>query len=542
MKGIDVPIFVNDRWVRPSTPYGRPALDFIRLELGLTGTKEGCREGDCGACAVIVGERIPGGAYAGAAFESGGGAFPGGAHAGTQDSAAAIPQGAARYRAVPSCLLALGELRGKHLITIEGLRLASPDGLTPVMKAFLEENASQCGFCTPGFIMALTSWLAEPGKPDLAGAMRAIDGNLCRCTGYGSIRRAAGRLVREFSDLPGAEGERTRELVRRGVLPASVLEFMEGGPEACGAAGEPSAAEARSGLPVIGGGTDYYVRNPEPEEDFSPSLLALCGNTSSIRTYSDASGKGVEIGAAVRARDFFASREIRAAAPGIEDFEGSFASTLIRNLATVGGNIANASPVGDLTSMLLACGARLVIGPLDLDEKGNLPTQGPSDRLVALEDFFLGYKKIDLKPGEVLKAIRLPARPEERAEPALLFSFEKISKRKILDIAAVNTAMSFRIEDGRFRGVRISAGGVAPTPVLLRRAAAVLEGTACPRGDARALASLARGTAAAAREEITPISDVRGSASYRRQILGRLVLAHFIRFFGEDGIAEELFP
>ncbi|MCX8013860.1 MAG: 2Fe-2S iron-sulfur cluster-binding protein, partial [Rectinema sp.] len=133
----------NNQWIETKTASGIPALDMIRNELGLTATKEGCREGDCGACAVLVGE---------------------------------VTNEAVRYRAVPSCVLATGDLEGKHLLTLEGLRQYAPEGLTPVMQAFLEENASQCGFCTPGFIIALTSWLAEPRIPDLAGALRAVDG------------------------------------------------------------------------------------------------------------------------------------------------------------------------------------------------------------------------------------------------------------------------------------------------------------------------------------------------------------------------------
>src|SRR3989339_1469674 len=156
-------ILVNDAWVEPRTAYGSPALDFIRGEMGLTGTKEGCREGDCGACAVLVGE-----------------------FAGYGSSLGSASPRAPRYLAMPSCLLALGDLDGKHLITIEGLSADAPEGLTPVMRAFLEENASQCGFCSPGFIVSLSAWLAAPGRPELAGAMTAVDGNLCRCTGYGS--------------------------------------------------------------------------------------------------------------------------------------------------------------------------------------------------------------------------------------------------------------------------------------------------------------------------------------------------------------------
>lgn len=500
-------IKVNGEWRIPAASCGSPALDFIRGELGLCGTKEGCREGDCGACAVLVGEKAGKG-------------------------------GAVRYRAYPSCLLALGDLAGRHLITIEGLGGASSDGLTPVMRAFLEENASQCGFCTPGFIIALTAWLAEPGVPDVAGAMAAIDGNLCRCTGYGSIRRAAERLTDEFHDLPDEQGERMRVLVDRGVLPRSVLDFIaekDTGASAGSPVADPDTAGPGREAPVsaaIGGGTDYYVRNPEPDADFSPALLRAHPELAAIGLVQRDKGLWVEVGAATTVRDFFASPLVRRAVPGIEAFEREFASTLIRNLATIGGNIANASPVGDVTSMLVGLGAVLAVGRLS----------APARRLVAIEDFFLGYKKIDLREGEIIAAILLPVHDGSDQDPALFFSFEKIAKRKRLDIAAVNTAISFRIESGRFKDVRISAGGVAPVPLLLKAAPLLMEGKLARRGDPAALAALARAVSEAAEAEVSPISDVRGSADYRKRMTGRLVLAHFMRLFAQEGIAKELFP
>ncbi|HOV94654.1 MAG TPA: FAD binding domain-containing protein [Spirochaetales bacterium] len=507
---------VNDAWYTTQAPYGSPILDFLRGELELKGTKEGCREGDCGACAVLVGRPLRG-------QENGTG-----------------PR--VRYRAVPSCLLALGDVDGCHVITIEGLTAGASDGLTPVMRAFLEENASQCGFCTPGFIIALSSWLAEPVAPNMAGAMVAIDGNLCRCTGYGSIRRAAERLVKEFADLPLAEEERLKVLVERQVLPKSVLAFLEEsegrGLKAAVATTRTAAVDAKNadGSVVIGGGTDYYVRNPAPDEDFAPALLAKRPELAAIREVREGGRGWVEIGAAATVHDFFASPLVRRAIPGIENFETEFASTLIRNLATVGGNIANASPVGDLTSMLLGAGAVLVIGVAGTN----------STRTVPLEKFFLGYKKIDLTGSEVILAVRVPeaepeGKPEAEHESPLYFSFEKIAKRKRLDIASVNTAMSFRVVDGKFRGVRLSAGGIAPTPALLTKTAQFIEGQEFTH-DAAHLAALARKTADAAMAEIAPISDVRGTDGYRRAMLGRLILAHFLKFFENDGIGKVLFP
>ncbi len=536
-------IFVNDRWIEPATPYGAPALDFIRGELGLTGTKEGCREGDCGACAVLVGS-------------------VGGSADGGESAVRAMPPKVARYRAVPSCLLALGELDGKHLITIEGLAAgaataatgagangtaaaaasaAAMDGLTPVMRAFLEENASQCGFCSPGFVIALTSWLAAPGKPDLAGAMTAVDGNLCRCTGYGAIRRAAEQLAREFADLPQGEAARVAALVERGVLPASALVYaaeagrrqQEPRPQGPRPSERALAATQRPAA-VLGGGTDFYVRTPDPASNFQPLLLRSVQGFSGIGNVERDGHSWLRAGAAATVSDFFASAMVRSAVPGIEAFEGDFASALIRNMATLGGNIANASPVGDLTSMLIGLGA-----VLEIAEAAPAAPSAADGRYVRVEDFFLGYKKIDLLPGEAIRAILIPA---ERPGSPLLFSFEKIAKRRKLDIAAVNTALAFRIEGGFARGVRLSAGGVAAVPTLLKGASAALEGERVDGSDPAALARLARKVAEAAEAEVKPIGDVRGSAEYRKRMTGRLVLAHFVRLFAADGIAKELFP
>lgn len=499
-------ILVNDAWVRPLSGPGTPALDFIRGQMGLKGTKEGCREGDCGACAVLVGG-------------------PG-------------PEGPV-YRALPSCLLALGELEGKHLLTIEGLRAvgrgrkpgqaaASEEEaeLTPVMRAFLEENATQCGFCTPGFIIALTAWLCAPGPKEIAGALRAVDGNLCRCTGYSSIRRAAERLVREFSDLPKEGMARLEALVGAGVLPGSVLDYARSaeGREARGRAA-PTTAQA----PYLGGGTDYFVRNPDPGEDFAPIMLSENAALSGFRTVQAPDGSPwLELGAAVTATEFFASPELRAVVPGIEAFEAQFASGLVRNLATIGGNIANASPVGDLSSLLLGLGAFLLLGDpgLSLSEA----------RLMPLETFFLGYKRTALRPGEAILAVRLPKRD------SLRLSFGKIAKRANLDIAAVNSALSFELAEGRIRSPRLSAGGVAPVPLSLPGPAALMEGFDAGRASPSGLASLARRVSEAVMAEVKPISDVRGTAEYRRRMAGRLVLHHFLSLFGDEALGKELFP
>jgi len=501
-----VKFLANDRIVNAGSRQAAPALDFIRDGLGLKGAKEGCREGDCGACSVLVGTRLP--------------------------------DGGAEYRAVPSCLLALGELEGRHLVTIEGLASAaqgapgSVAGLTPVMRALLEENGSQCGFCSPGVVISLTGWLLSAGHVDVEGALTAVEGNLCRCTGYGAIRRAAARLAKDFAGLPEDRSARLAALEKAGVVPPSLGRFARGElmPGAAHAASASHAARGASataeGLTVLGGGTDFFVRNPDPEAGFEAELLDLRPGYSKIGRTTQGGAAVLEIGAAVTVHDFFTSPEVRALVPGIGSFEGEMASSLIRGRATLGGNVANASPIADMTAILIALGAELVVEKRADGSRRGLP----------LARFFLGYKKLDLGTGEFIAGFRIPVPPRD-ATPR--FNFEKVAKRRHLDIASVNSAASLMTEGGgakpRIVSALVSAGGVAATPLLLSRTSAFLAGRSAD-------AATAREAAAIAVSEIAPISDVRGTADYRKRLLERLVLGHFIRLFPESGIAEELFP
>jgi len=464
------------------------ALDWIRGEAGLKGTKEGCREGDCGACLVLLGGRGP--------------------------------DGGIEWRSVTSCTLAMGELDGHHLITIEGL---ASQGLTPVMEAMLDEGASQCGFCSPGFVLALTGYLVTGAKIDPVEAMVAIEGNLCRCTGYGSIRRAASILARDFASLPDGLEPRLRVLSERGVIPASLAAFMACPPEPIGI---PDTAFAEEGADrrttVLGGGTDWFVRNPDPDPDTNPVFTYAGPEARSIiQTIRD--GKAyVAMGAAVNATDFFGSELVRQAAPGIERFEADVASPPIRNRATLAGNIANASPIADMTAMLVALGAELSLASHNVGQRS-----GSSERTVALEDFFLGYKKVDLRPGESIAGISFPA-------DWSCFAFEKASKRERLDIATVNCAVAVRMAaDGTIDEAKYSAGGVAAVPLRLKDVEAAMQGR-------KPSAAMVREIGALAAEAGSPMSDVRGSSAYRKRLLERLAWAACIRLWPGLQLAEEL--
>lgn len=460
------------------------ALDWIRNEAGLKGTKEGCREGDCGACLVLLGGRGP--------------------------------DGATEWRSVTSCTLAMGELDGRHVITIEGLAAA---GLTPVMEAMLDEGASQCGFCSPGFILALTGYLVTGARVDPVEAMVAVEGNLCRCTGYGSIRRAAARLAAEFQGLPAGLAERLAALAARRVLPAGLAACMATPPKPAEtttdeAASSSQAIVSNAGF-VLGGGTDYFVRNPDPEPGLEPSFSDRGPAARAIGESVEGGRTVVRLGAAVNATDFFASPIVRRAAPGIERHEVEVASPPIRNRATLTGNIVNASPIADMTAMLIALGARLVIAG------------AAGERVVALEDFYLGYKKIDLKTGEYVSAILFEGGWSR-------FAFEKAAKRERLDIATVNCAIAVRLAaDGTITEARYSAGGVAATPLRLRDVEAALTGKKPSAALARTAGTLAAGAG-------SPVSDVRGSSTYRKRLLERLAWAACCRLWPELRLEEEL--
>lgn len=495
---------------------GTPLIDFLREEKGLTGTKEGCREGDCGACAVLVGEQVD--------IE------------GTLGSTA-------RYRAHPSCLMRIGELENQHLITIEGLRQAAEssgleEGLTPVMRALFDENASQCGFCSPGFVISLSAWLLEGSPLTPEAAVRAVEGNLCRCTGYSAIRRAAAILAREFSDLPADPVDRIRTLSAAGVIPISALRFATAALPRAPFTGTDTDKSVLQSIStgtdtkkwtfqplstgtvtekllqplVLGGGTDLSVRQPHPEPGPAVFFTRL---DRGLATISEKDGS-VSIGAAVTIRDFFESPLVRRAVPGIEAFEEGFASILIRNRATIAGNIVNASPVADMTSILLALDSTILVADASGTDTG---------RSMPLSSFFRGYKSIALEAGQIVTTLSFEALDAHER-----FHFAKLSKRERLDIAAVNSGIRIALEAGgrMVLSASISAGGVAAVPRLLPKASATLAGA--PLSVETALAA-----AYAASAEIEPIGDVRGSAGYRRLALERLILSHFVSLFPELG-------
>jgi xanthine dehydrogenase small subunit len=488
-----VRFLLNNEVSQASLPSGLAVLDLLRRERRLLGTREGCREGDCGACLVLLGEPRDGGL---------------------------------RYRPVNSCLLPLAELEGRHLVTIEGLNppagagpAGAPPDLNPIQRAFVEEGATQCGFCTPGFIVALTGYFLGTADPDPEAAQEAVAGNLCRCTGYASIRRAIDRLLEQHRALPA--GTPLERCVDWGIVPAwmtaaparlaSLGAAAPGGAPAGTTAPAGTAASAGPTAPgakpvLVAGGTDLFVQRPD---DLQDAPLVFLSERDLSRTWVRDGRR--YLGATLPMED------LCGVAPFAE-YLACVASGPVRQRATVGGNLVNASPIGDFTIMLLALGAALGIrGPESASGAGkDAPGGGGQRREVPLRDFYRGYKKLDLGEGEIVEWVAFPE-PGEAG-----FHFEKVGRRQHLDIASVNAAACLRLEGGRVREARLAAGGVAPVPLLLARASEHLVGReAGPQELARVLAL--------AQEEIAPIDDVRGSGLYKRRLLKHLLIALFLR-------------
>lgn len=474
-----IKFLINDREVETSAPAGTVTLDFIRAQK-LPGTKEGCREGECGACTVLLGE---------------------------------LKDNVVQYKAVASCLLPLGELAGKHILTVEGINIPGTEvALTPIQQALTDEGASQCGFCTPGIVMSLTGFFLTSAALDYRNAIDALDGNICRCTGYLPIRRAAQKLCAMFSPQLDANKNRIRQLVEWSILPAYFLQI----PERLAALKNQEPLDARervfaspdAGI-IVAGATDLYVQKPGALLDENLRFISRRADLAYIRERNNM----IYIGAGTTMEEMKHSPLINELFPNMKNYLNMVSSTIMRNRATLAGNIVNASPIGDLTIMLLALNT--VIG---LSGNSTL-------REIPLKHFFKGYKQLDLEEGEIVRFIRFPV-PAPGKGLRFHFHFEKVSQRKHLDIASCNTAISLGTNGNAVYNVRLSAGGVAPIPLFLEKTCAFLEGKEITTDTLREAVKIMN-------SEISPIDDVRGSAQYKTLLLRNLLFAHFITLFPE---------
>ncbi|MFZ2313499.1 MAG: FAD binding domain-containing protein [Methylobacter sp.] len=461
---------LNRNGVEENVPPDELLLDIIRHNRGLTGTKEACREGDCGACQILVGELI---------------------------------NNRIRYQAVNACLLPAGAISGHHVVTIEGL---NSEQLNPIQRALVDNGAIQCGFCTPGLVVALTGFFLNSTLSDESAALDWIAGNLCRCTGYAGIKRAVNALCLQFDLSASPLERRIEDLIAWQILPV----YFSTVPEMLSQYSTGKTSEPLDNAVLIAGGTDLFVQKPEKLHSQALQFLS----NESIHPLIRKENNDCVINALTTIEQIRTSPLLQSFFPRLaEDFK-LICSAPIRQRATLGGNLINASPIADLAVFFLALDAKLIL------------LSGSQTRTVSLQHFFQGYKQIDLKPGERLLEIRF-----ELPTTADRFSYEKVSKRVHLDIAAVNSAMLIQEQAGKINKVHISAGGVAPYPLYLAKTCAYLVGQ-------NVCLEIVKTAAEIAQSEIAPISDTRGSAHYKRLLLQQLLYAHFVKLFPETFTGE----
>jgi xanthine dehydrogenase small subunit len=461
--------FLNDELISTGLHPATTVLDFLRLEKHMTGTKEGCREGDCGACTVLVGTLVG-------------------------DSVA--------YKSMNSCLLPIGDIHGKHVVSVEGLNLDK--GLNLVQQNMADEGGTQCGFCTPGFVISMTGYFLNDSNPNIDSAIATLDGNICRCTGYTGIKRSINGVLGAFSASSKSSG--LEKLIDLKIIP----QYFAQVPHQLKSI-EPQD-EVPAGSVTIGGGTDLFVQRWESL--YESDVTFLSGNTAikGITKTTDA----FIVGGGTTHSEVSESEEIHKVFPQIREGLKLFGSLPIRNRGTIAGNICNASPIADMVNILLALGASVTLA------------KGEVKRELPLKDFYKGYKSLDKAPDEILVSVSIPL-PKEK----FLFNYEKISRRTHLDIASVNSTCYLEVKDGLISNARLSAGGVAAVPFFLKKTSAFLTGQPVN-------ANVMKQASKTAMEEIAPISDARGSSEYKTILLGQLVKAHLYKLFPESIPAEDV--
>ena len=457
-----------------NVPPDRTLLEVLREDLGACGTKEGCGEGDCGACTVVIAE----------------------------------PEGAGlRYRAINSCIRLAHSVDGLALWTVEDL--SEPDGtLHPAQEAMVQCHGSQCGFCTPGFVMSLFGMYqthVRAGREITREVAQAdLSGNLCRCTGYRPILEAAQRMAH----LPASPIDEADLVAKLTALRAQTPLISASGYQMPTTLPELLALRRdHPGAQVVAGCTDVGLWVTKQHRRL-PQVLDVT-RVRELRQIETAQGH-LSIGAAVPLADAYAA--LVAQRPTLAAFAERFAGLPVRNSGTLGGNVANGSPIGDSMPLLIALDTRIVLA------------SARGARSLALEDFYTGYRQTALAADEVVVRLDVPL-----PAPDEFLRAYKISKRYDDDISAVCLAIRMHRQGQTVTGVRIGAGGVAATPARARQAEAVLEGQVWSEAAAEAAAT-------ALRAQFQPISDMRASAAYRREVLGNLIQRFWLETQGASDI------
>ncbi|GLQ37671.1 xanthine dehydrogenase small subunit [Rhizobium albus] len=468
---------LNDRTVTLNTL--RPTetlLDFLRLERRLTGTKEGCAEGDCGACTVLVGRLNRDGVLV--------------------------------YETVTSCIRFVASLDGCHVVTIEHLK--GKDGtLHPVQQAMVDHHGSQCGFCTPGIVMALYAlWMrdAHPSRPTIE---KALQGNLCRCTGYEPIIRAAEAMA-EISQKTADPLQAERDEVRSQLAEWQTGETVDMGdgadrlilPASIDALAQSFAANPKA--TIVAGSTDVGLWVTKQMRPIGP--LIFVKQVEGLDAIEETDG-GIRIGATVSYTD--ASAVLSETYPAMRAYFDRIGGDQVRNMGTIGGNIANGSPIGDTPPPLIALGATVTLN------------NAGTHRTVPLEEFFIDYGNQDRQPGEFVERIDIPKLRNNE-----IFAVYKISKRRDEDISALAGAFKLMIEAGRITDARIAFGGMAATPKRARHVEAALVGRDWSIETIEAALP-------AFESDYQPLSDWRASSDYRMMTAKNLLRRCFLEQQGE---------